>query len=47
MEVLIDVDGLAFYDESTSGWSLEKGNYTVYVGTASDDITQKIDIFVK
>ena len=47
VETFIDVDALAFYDESTSGWSLEKGNYTVYVGTASDDITQKIDISVK
>ncbi|MCB0611835.1 MAG: glycoside hydrolase family 3 C-terminal domain-containing protein, partial [Phaeodactylibacter sp.] len=47
VEILIDIDALAFYDESTSGWSLEKGDYTVYLGTASDDITEKIAISVE
>ncbi|MCB0561531.1 MAG: glycoside hydrolase family 3 C-terminal domain-containing protein [Lewinellaceae bacterium] len=47
VEIPVEVDGLAFYDESTSGWSLEKGDYTIYLGTASDDITEKIAISVE
>ena len=47
VEIPIEVNGLAFYDESISGWNLEKGTYIVYVGTASDKITQKMNITVK
>lgn len=47
VEIAIETNALAFYDESISGWNLEKGGYTVYVGTASDNIAQKLEIMVK
>ncbi|MCB9048317.1 MAG: glycoside hydrolase family 3 C-terminal domain-containing protein [Lewinellaceae bacterium] len=47
VEIPIEVDALAFYDESISGWNLEKGAYTIYVGTASDAIAQQLEIMVK
>jgi len=40
----IDPKKLAFYDETISGWNLEKGTYYVYVGTASNMIHKKIKI---
>ncbi len=43
----INVDDLAFYDESLSGWNLEKGNYSIYVGNASDQIAQQLKITIK
>ncbi|MDF1550153.1 MAG: glycoside hydrolase family 3 C-terminal domain-containing protein, partial [Bacteroidales bacterium] len=47
VELTINVDNLAFYDESVSDWNLEKGEYIIYVGNASDNIIQKIKISVK
>jgi beta-glucosidase len=47
VEVSIDIDNLAYYDESISGWNLEKGDYIVYVGNASDNIFKQIEIIVK
>lgn len=43
----IDVNSLAFYDESISDWNLEKGDYMVYVGTASDNIVESIKINIE
>lgn len=45
--VSIAIDDLAFYDESISGWNLEKGDYLIYVGTASDRIDEKVQISIK
>ncbi len=47
VDIPIEIDKLAFYDESLSGWNLEKGKYTVYVGTASDNIIKELEITVK
>ena len=47
VELTIDVDNLAFYDDSVSDWNLEKGEYIIYVGNASDKIAQKIKISIK
>lgn len=47
VEVSIDVDTLAFYDETISDWNLEKGEYVIYVGNASDNIFQKMKITIK
>ena len=47
VELLVDVDQLAFYDESVSDWNLEKGKYVIYVGNASDAIAEKIKISVE
>jgi beta-glucosidase len=43
----IDVAKLAYYDEAISDWNIEKGDYTIYIGTASNNIKKKINITVK
>ena len=43
----IPVSSLAFYDETISDWNLEKGDYIVYVGNASDNISKKMTITIK
>ena len=40
------MDKLAFYDETISDWNIEKGEYVVFVGNASDNISKKIKITV-
>jgi beta-glucosidase len=47
VELSIDVEELAFYDESTSDWNLEKGEYFLYIGNASDQISEKVKIKVE
>lgn len=46
MELSFDVDDLAFYDESNSDWNLETGEYRMYVGTASDQISKTLKISI-
>jgi len=46
-EIVIDVQSLSYYDESKSDWNLEKGEYIIYVGNASDAISQKLKITIK
>ncbi|MBC8375321.1 MAG: glycoside hydrolase family 3 C-terminal domain-containing protein [FCB group bacterium] len=46
VDLSIAVDDLAFYDESISGWNLEKGDYLIYVGTASNKISKKVKISI-
>jgi beta-glucosidase len=43
----IDVDALAYYNEDISDWSLEKGEYILYIGNASDHITQELRINIE
>jgi beta-glucosidase len=43
----IEVDKLAFYDESISDWNLETGKYVLYIGNASDNIVKEIKITVE
>ena len=43
----IPVSSLAFYDESISDWNLEKGDYYVYVGNASDNISNRLTVTIK
>jgi len=47
IELKIPVNSLAFYNESISDWEIEKGNYTIYIGDASDNIVSKLSIDVK
>ena len=44
IEITVDTDDLAYYDETAGEWKVEKGAYTVYVGTASDKIDKKLKI---
>ena len=46
VELSISVDDLAFYDESISDWNLEKGDYLIYVGNASDSISKKVKVTI-
>lgn len=39
IKILIKCSDLSFYDESISNWSLEKGEYLIYIGNASNNIT--------
>ncbi|MCU4164027.1 glycoside hydrolase family 3 C-terminal domain-containing protein [Carboxylicivirga caseinilyticus] len=47
VNISIDIDDLAYYCTEKGGWELEKGQYIVYVGTASDQIKKKIKISVE
>jgi hypothetical protein len=47
VEIPIDVNNLAYYDESTSNWQVESGEYMVYIGNSSDNISQKLKFKVK
>ena len=47
VEILFDVNSLAFYDEKISDWNLENGEYIIYVGNASDNIFQEMKITIK
>jgi beta-glucosidase len=47
IEIPININNLAFYNETISGWEVEEGAYTIYVGEASDKITREIAISVK
>ena len=46
VEIEIAVADLAFFNEKTDGWEIEKGPYVVYVGNASDQMYKKIKILV-
>ena len=45
--ISIDVNSLSFYDESISNWNLEKGDYLIYIGNSSNNISKKIKITIK
>jgi beta-glucosidase len=47
VEILINTNDLSFYDESISNWNLEKGDYLIYVGNASNNISKEIKITIK
>lgn len=47
IDLKLDVDNLAFYDESISDWKIEKGDYIIYVGNASDAIAKEIKITIQ
>jgi beta-glucosidase len=40
--ITIDVSQLAYYNSKISDWSVEKGDYYLYVGNASNNIVKKI-----
>lgn len=45
--ISIATDSLSYYDESISNWSLEKGDYMIYIGNSSANISKKIMIKIK
>ncbi|TYP98184.1 beta-glucosidase [Tenacibaculum adriaticum] len=46
VSIKIPVSSLTFYDETISDWNLEKGEYIVYVGNTSNNISKKINITI-
>ena len=44
--ISIPVETLAFYDDSISDWNIEAGDYEVYIGNASNNISKKLKISV-
>jgi beta-glucosidase len=47
ISIAIDVSKLAYYDEVTNDWNLEKGDYVLYVGNASNNISKEIKFTIK
>ncbi len=47
IELSIEVNDLAYYDESISDWNLEKGNYEIYIGNSSNNIFKKIQVSIQ
>lgn len=45
--IAIDTNSLSFYDESLSDWNLEKGDYMIYIGNSSSNISKKIKITIQ
>lgn len=43
----LNINALSYYDENASEWALEKGDYYVYVGNSSDNISKTITIKVE
>ena len=43
----IDPGMLACYDDAKGGWGAEPGEFTAYVGAASDDIRGTVDFVLK
>lgn len=44
VEISIDRRALSFWDETTNGWKVEPGKFTIFVGNASDNLTLKTNI---
>ncbi|WP_147676105.1 beta-glucosidase [Algibacter pacificus] len=44
LEITINTNDLAFYDESISNWNLENGSYEIFVGNASNNIISNLKI---
>lgn len=47
LQLSIKVSDLAYYDEAKAAWEVEKGEYIVYVGNASNQIIQKLKVVVE
>lgn len=43
----ITPDDLKFYDEASASWKAESGRFTVYIGSSSTDIRQKVKFELK
>ena len=44
--ISIPVETLAFYDDSISDWNIEAGDYEIYIGNASNNISKKLKVSV-
>jgi len=46
-KISIETNSLSFYDETISNWNLEKGDYMIYIGISSSNISKKIKISIQ
>ena len=44
VNINIPVKELAYYDENSTSWKIEKGNYIIYIGNSSREISREIKI---
>ncbi|MEL4307733.1 glycoside hydrolase family 3 C-terminal domain-containing protein [Joostella sp. CR20] len=47
VNIQVPVKELAYYDETSKGWVVEKGNYTFKLGNSSRNITQEVTITIE
>lgn len=47
ISIEIPVSSLAYYNEEKSNWDIEKGEYIIYVGNASNNITKTLVVKIK
>ena len=47
VKLIIGRDALSFYDEATSSWKAEPGEFEALIGTASDQISSKVKFSLK
>jgi len=47
VEISIDIKDIAYYDETLKSWNIEKGDYEIHVGNASNNIVKKLKFTVK
>jgi beta-glucosidase len=46
VNINIDVKSLAYYDWKSASWKVEKGNYIIYVGNGSRNISKEFEITI-
>jgi beta-glucosidase len=47
VSIEVDITKLKYYDSSILGWNFESGTYEIYIGNASNNITQKLKVDIK
>ena len=46
MNISIDIKELAYYNEKSVSWEIEKGDYIIYVGNGSRNISEEINVTI-
>jgi beta-glucosidase len=46
VNINISIKELSYYDEKIASWEIEKGNYIIYVGNGSRNISKEIEITI-
>ncbi|MBO7197866.1 MAG: glycoside hydrolase family 3 C-terminal domain-containing protein [Tidjanibacter sp.] len=47
VEIELPYEALCFFDDAAHAWRAEKGDFKIYVGSASDDIREALDLRLK
>jgi beta-glucosidase len=46
VNININIKALAYYSEKSASWEIEKGNYIIYIGNGSRNISKEIEITI-